>query len=72
MRITVKATPGSKHPRVEKIDDSHYAIAVTAVAEHGKATDAVRRELANALKVAPSRISLVMGASSRVKVFEVK
>lgn len=72
MRITVTAKPGSKHAKVVKTDATHYEISVTAVAEKGKATDAVRRSLAQELKIAPSRISLVMGAASRTKVFEVR
>jgi len=71
MRITVVAKPGSKHARVNKISETRYEISVVAPPEKGKATDAVRRALADELKLAPSRISLVMGAASRVKVFEI-
>ena len=72
MRITVDAKPGSKVARVAKLDERRYIIAVTARPEHGKANDAVRRALADALGVAPSRCSLVMGTASRTKKFEVQ
>ena len=72
MRITVLAKPGSKHASIEKIDDHRYTVNVTAVPEHGKANDAVRRALAKELDIAPSRLSLLMGTTSRTKVFEVR
>ena len=72
MRITVIAKPGSRHASVEKLDAHRYEIRVTEHPEHGKANDAVRRALAETLGVAPSRLSLVMGASARTKVFEIR
>jgi uncharacterized protein YggU (UPF0235/DUF167 family) len=72
MRITVLAKPGSKHASIETIGEHRYAISVTAVPERGKANDAVRRALAGELGIAPSRLSLVMGATSRTKVFEIR
>lgn len=70
-RVTVIAKPGSRHARVVRRADGRYEIAVTAPAERGKANDAVRRALADALGVAPSRVSLRMGISSHVKVFDI-
>jgi uncharacterized protein YggU (UPF0235/DUF167 family) len=72
MRITVIAKPGSRRASVEKTADNRYVISVTAIPEHGKANDAVRRALAEELGVAASRLSLVMGATARTKVFEVR
>lgn len=71
MRITVVAKPGSKKPSVQEFEPNRYEIAVVERPEKGKANDAVRRALANHLHVAPSRLSLVMGATARVKVFEI-
>ncbi len=72
MRITVRATPGARRAAVERISPTEYRIAVTAPPERGKANDAVRRALADALDVAPSRLSLLMGEASRTKVFELR
>lgn len=72
MRITVRVTPQSRTPGVEQTPDGTYRIAVTAPAEHGRATDAARRALAAHLKVPPSRLSLLMGAAARTKVFELR
>ena len=69
-RITVRVTPNASHPRCEEHDDM-YHIRVSAPPEKGRATDAARRMLAKAIGIAPSRISLVMGSTSRVKIFEV-
>lgn len=71
-RITVHVKPGARRASVEKTSPNEYTIAVIARPERGRATDAVRRALAEHLGVAPSRLSLVMGESSRTKVFEVR
>jgi len=70
MRYTVRVKPGAKRAQIRRVSVSEYEISVTERPERGRATDAVRRALAAALDTAPSRLSLVMGAASRVKVFE--
>lgn len=70
MRITVSAKPGSRAASVRLIEPDRYEVAVTEQPEKGKANGAIRRALAKHLRVAPSRLSLLMGASSRTKVFE--
>ncbi len=70
MRITVVAKPGSRVATVTELEPNRYEVAVVERPEKGKANDAVRRALAKHLGVAPSRLSLIMGASARVKVFE--
>lgn len=71
MRITVRAKPGSRQASVKKISDTEYEVAVTEQPEKGRATAAVRRAISKHLGVAQSRLSLVMGESSRTKVFEI-
>ena len=46
-------------------------VAVGAPAVDGKATEAVRRALADALRVRPAEVTLRLGATSRDKVFTV-
>ncbi|HXK36290.1 MAG TPA: DUF167 domain-containing protein [Candidatus Paceibacterota bacterium] len=72
IRITVHVKPGARRASVQEDGPNEYTIAVIARPEHGRATDAVRRALADTLKVAPSCVSLVMGEASRTKVFEVR
>ncbi len=72
MRITVIAKPGSRAASVKLIEPDRYEISVTQRPEKGKANDAVRRALAKHLRIAPSRLSLVMGQTSSTKVFEVR
>ena len=71
-RYKVTAKPGSRTPSVKLIESNHYEVAVREKPEKGKATTAVRKALAAHLKIAPSRLSLVMGESSRVKIFELR
>ncbi len=71
MRYTVRVKPGAKRAAVKKISETDYEISVVERPEKGRATEAVRRALAQALDIAPSRLSLVMGATSKTKVFEI-
>lgn len=72
MRYTVRVKPGARRAQVRKTAPSEYEISVIEQPERGRATDAARRALAKALDTAPSRLSLVMGAASRTKVFELR
>jgi len=72
MRITVKVKPKSKLDCVEKIDETHYQVRVKAPPLEGKANEAVIGVLAKHLGVPKSSIELVMGATSKQKVFDIK
>ena len=68
--VTVK--PGSrKGPLVESGADGALTIYVRERAVEGRATEAAARLLADHLGVAPSRVELVAGATSRVKRFRI-
>ena len=64
-------TPRSNSNRLERTDTT-VKIWVTASPTDGQANDAVARVLAEALDIAPSRVSLLRGAASRDKTFEIK
>lgn len=66
--IAVHVTPGARQTAVS-LNDGTLRIAVTAPPEDGKANEAVRKLLARAMGVAPSRLSLLRGHTSREKVF---
>jgi uncharacterized protein len=68
--IATRVTPRASRSAVHA-DASGIRVLVTAVPEDGAANDAVRRLLADALGIAPSRLTLVRGAASRNKVFRV-
>ena len=71
MRVEVHTRPGSSSPRVGGAHGRRLVVRVRERAVDGKATEAVRRALAESLGVAPSAVRLVSGASSRHKVLEV-
>ena len=71
MKIFVKVKPGAKQEKVESVDGTHLTISVRALAHEGKANEAVIKALAAHFDVAPSRISMMKGFSSRQKIFEI-
>ena len=66
--IAVRVTPRGGRDVIEAGAEG-LRVRVTAPPEDGKANDAVRRLLAKAMGVAPTRLVLVRGATSRDKVF---
>lgn len=70
-KLAVRVTPGAKVEILE-IVDGRLHIKVRAKPEDGKANEAVRDLLARALGLAPSRLSLLRGATAREKMFHVE
>jgi len=69
--VTVRVMPRSGRTVVEGgLDD--LRVRVRAAAEGGKATEEARRAIASTLGVAPSRVRVLRGATSRTKVFEIE
>ena len=68
--ISVQVKPGSRTPSV-RVDGDRLIVAIREPAREGKANDAVRRALAEYLKVPMSRITLVRGATTRTKTFAI-
>jgi uncharacterized protein YggU (UPF0235/DUF167 family) len=69
-RLAVKVTPGARVESLEVADNKVLA-KVRAKPQDGAANAAVTRLLASALDIAPSRIELLRGASSREKLFRI-
>ncbi|MDO3704652.1 DUF167 domain-containing protein [Micromonospora sp. C28SCA-DRY-2] len=73
LTVAVRVKPGSARARVGgRFDGPHgpaLVIAVHAPAVDGRATEAARRALAQALGVRPAVVSLRAGAASRDKLF---
>jgi len=66
--ISVKVTPKAAKDGIF-VENNVIRISVTATPENGKANRAVCRILAAAMQVAPSRLILKRGQTSRDKVF---
>ena len=71
MKIFVKAKPFAKEEKIEKISETNFVVWVKEPPIKGKANRAVVKALALHFNVAPSRVNLVSGSSSRQKIFEV-
>lgn len=71
MKIFVKAKPGAKEARIEKIDENNYIVAVKESAKEGRANWAIERALAEYFKVSPSEVRIIFGKTSRQKVVEI-
>jgi uncharacterized protein len=75
LSVPVRVRPGAGRTKVGgRYEGPHgpaLIVAVGAPAVDGKATEAVRRALADALRVRPGHVALKLGATSRDKVFTV-
>jgi len=69
-RLAVRVTPGARTEALE-ITGGRLLAKVRAKPEDGKANEAVRDLLSIALGIAPSRVDLLRGATSREKLFRV-
>ncbi|WP_309227428.1 DUF167 domain-containing protein [Micromonospora thermarum] len=76
LTVAVRVKPGSARTRVGgRFDGPHgpaLIVAVTAPPVDGRATEAARKALADALGVRPAAVSLRTGAASRDKLFLVE
>ena len=69
--VTVRVVPRSGRTLVQA-SPAGVVVRVRAAPEGGRATEEARRALAEALGVPATRVSLSVGARSRVKIFEVE
>ncbi len=69
-RLAVRVTPGARVEMLEIVGGRLQA-KVRARPEDGKANKAVLALLASALEIAPSRLELIAGATSREKRFQI-
>ena len=72
--FAVRVTPGAAREEIRFVADGEaplLKVGVTAIAEGGKANDAVIRLVAKAMGLAPSRLRIVRGQTARLKWFEV-
>lgn len=70
--LTVKVQPRSKAPGVEASGPDEFRVRVRSAPEKGRANREAAERLAGHLDVAPSRLTLVRGASSSRKQFRLE
>jgi uncharacterized protein YggU (UPF0235/DUF167 family) len=71
MNISVIVHPNNKRPRIEKDLFGDLHIYVKEPPLEGQANDSVRKALAKHFSVSPSRVSLLRGQRSKLKVFQI-
>lgn len=69
-RLAVRATPGSRSEAL-LIEENRVSVKVRAKPQDGAANEAVIRLVALALNLAPSRVELLRGATSREKLLRI-
>jgi uncharacterized protein YggU (UPF0235/DUF167 family) len=69
--LKVRVTPGARESAVAGWQGEVLRVKVREIAEKGRANDAVARLLAQSLDVAPSKVALRRGATSREKLFAI-
>lgn len=70
-KLAVRVTPGARTEAIA-IDQGRVIVKVRAKPQEGAANEAVCRVVAQALGLAPSRVSLSRGATSRKKLLAVE
>jgi uncharacterized protein YggU (UPF0235/DUF167 family) len=71
MKFTVRAKPNASYAAVKQLGDNVFEVAVREPPIQGRANQAIVAALADYLNVAPSRVRIVMGYTSRENVLEV-
>jgi uncharacterized protein YggU (UPF0235/DUF167 family) len=67
--LPVQGQPGARRNSIVGEHAGRLKVAVTQVAEKGKATQAIRDLLADSLGIAPSRVTLIQGETQPKKLF---
>ncbi len=71
MKIFVKAKPRAREDLVDRVDEKNFIVSVTAPPVKGLANQAIIKIVAEYFKVAPSRVKIVSGFTSRQKILEI-
>ncbi len=71
MKIFVKAKPNAREAKIEKIDETHFLIAVKEPPIQGKANAAITQALAEYFNVPHAHIRIIAGYTSREKIIEI-
>lgn len=69
-RLAIRVTPGARSEAIA-IEGGKVAVKVRAKPQDGAANEAVIRLVAQALDIAPSKVELLRGATSREKLLRI-
>ena len=72
MKITVFCKPNAKIPKIEKVDEVTYRVAVKAAAEEGEANQAVCEAIGKHFQVGVGQVKILAGQKSRTKIVAIK
>lgn len=72
MRLTIKVHPKASRAKIVRSGDLITDIYVTVVPENGKANDEVIKLLSKNLKIAKSKITIVSGHTSKIKIIDIQ
>ncbi len=71
MKLEITVKPGSKKIGIEKNDETHWTVRVHEPPVDGKANQAVIKAISKELGIAKSKIQIIRGESSRIKLLEI-
>ena len=71
MKIFIKVKPSSREEKIEKIDESHFEVAVKEPPVNGLANKGVERALSDYFNISRSRVRIVKGFTSKQKIVEI-
>lgn len=71
MKLTIIAKANQKQNKIEKTGINCFTVWTTKPATENKANEDIVRQLAEYIGVAPTRIHLVLGKTSKTKVIEI-
>ena len=71
MKIIIKAKPGAREDKIEKVDEANYTVYVKAPPIDGKANAAIVKLLADHFDISASLVEIISGHMARVKVVEI-
>ena len=71
MKIIVKAKPGYREDKIEKIDNNNYIVCVTSPPIDGKANAAIVKLLAEYFDISQSLVEILSGHMAKTKVIEI-
>lgn len=71
MKISVAVKTNAKKEEVLQVSDTSFKVCVKELPREGLANEAVCRLLAKYYGIAPSRITIVKGATSKRKIVEI-
>jgi uncharacterized protein len=71
MKINVKARPGAREEKIEKVGENIFEVSVKEPPVQGRANAAIIVVLAEYFGISKSQVRLVSGFSSKQKIFEI-